>query len=222
MRYDPIMCMMVDDSVKTKDANKNEGYKIHKAEIRGDKLYLTYTDLLYGGKETESFTKSEAKGFLTDPWNTWEGNTKSVMMKFVKDSKTIDRAIKAADGLTGDKLYADVKAIYNLFSNILLTYSNEQSVQKLANEGTKKCLELAAKVKGVRDKAIRSCDEQIRLVKTISKKNGYAIHIVERGFGEQIVLTFPNESYDNPHMWLGPNNSSNIQRAKELLDAFSK
>lgn len=82
---------------KTKDANKNEGYKIHKAEIRGDKLYLTYTDLLYGGKETESFTKSEAKGFLTDPWNTWEGNTKSVMMKFVKDSKTIDKAIRSCD-----------------------------------------------------------------------------------------------------------------------------
>ena len=199
MRYDPIMCMMVPDSVKTKDesyivrgrkykvlkregdnvtvkgpdgkvtkmhidflmsegkktsdetkdSNKNEGYKIHKAEIRGDKLYLTYTDLLYGGKETESFTKSEAKGFLTDPWNTWEGNTKSVMMKFVKDSNTIDKAIKAADSATGDKLYADVKAIYNLFSNILLTYSNEQSVQKLANEGTKKCLELAAKVKSL-------------------------------------------------------------------------
>ena len=88
------------DSVKTKDANKNEGYKIHKAEIRGDKLYLTYTDLLYGGKETESFTKSEAKGFLTDPWNTWEGNTKSVMMKFVKDSKTIDKAIRSCDRVT--------------------------------------------------------------------------------------------------------------------------
>lgn len=97
MKYDPIMCMIVDDSVKTKDANKNEGFKIHKAEIRGDKLYLTYTDLLYGGKETESFTKSEAKGFLNDPWNTWEGNTKSVMMKFVKDSNTLDKAIKSCD-----------------------------------------------------------------------------------------------------------------------------
>ena len=72
------------------------------------------------------------------------------------------------------------------------------------------------------DKAIRSCDEQIRLVKTISKKNGYAIHIVEGGYGERIVLTFPNESYANPHMWLGSNNSSNIQKAKELLDEFSK
>ena len=88
------------DSVETKDENKNEGFKIHKAEIRGDKLYLTYTDLLYGGKETESFTKSEAKGFLTDPWNTWEGNTKSVMMKFVKDSKTIDKAIRSCDRVT--------------------------------------------------------------------------------------------------------------------------
>ena len=72
------------------------------------------------------------------------------------------------------------------------------------------------------DHAIRSCDEQIRLVKTISKKNGYAIHIVEGGYGERIVLTFPNESYANPHMWLGSNNSSNIQKAKELLDKFSK
>lgn len=51
-----------------------------------------------------------------------------------------------------------MKAIYNLFSNILLTYSNERSVQKLANEGTKKCLELAAKVKGVRDEATRTTD----------------------------------------------------------------
>lgn len=106
MRYDPIMCMMVPNSVKTKDANKNEGYKIHKAEIRGDKLYLTYTDLLYGGKETESFTKSEAKGFLTDPWNTWEGNTKSVMMKFVKDSASaLDKAISTCDASKADMDY---------------------------------------------------------------------------------------------------------------------
>lgn len=78
--------------------------------------------------------------------------------KFHDSASALDEAIKTADGATGDKLYADVKAIYNLFSNILLTYTNEQSVQKLANEGTKKCLELAAKVKGVRDEAINTCD----------------------------------------------------------------
>lgn len=82
-----------------------------------------------------------------------------IFKKKGKDSASaLDKAIKTADGATGDKLYADVKAIYSLFSNILLTYSNEQSVQKLANEGTKKCLELAAKVKGVRDEAIKACD----------------------------------------------------------------
>ena len=73
----------IDKAIRVMDVNKNEGFKIHKAEIRGDKLYITYTDLLYGEKGTESFTKNEAKGFLKDPWNTWEGNTKSVMLKFV-------------------------------------------------------------------------------------------------------------------------------------------
>ena len=78
--------------------------------------------------------------------------------KFHDSASALDEAIRTADSATGDKLYADVKAIYNLFSNILLTYTNEQSVQKLANEGTKKCLELAAKVKGVRDEAIKTSD----------------------------------------------------------------
>lgn len=213
MRYDPIMCMMVDDSVETKDANKNEGYKIHKAEIRGDKLYLTYTDLLYGGKETESFTKSEAKGFLTDPWNTWEGNTKSVMMKFVKDAnKYVEKAVQLIKEGKGPI------AILSTLKGMGLTPVDANSYYAEARSLTG----YRSYDKKTIDKAIRSCDEQIRLVKTISKKNGYAIHIVEGGYGERIVLTFPNESYANPHMWLGSNNPSNIQKAKELLDEFSK
>lgn len=221
MRYDPIMCMMVPDSVKTKDSNKNEGYKIHKAEIRGDKLYLTYTDLLYGGKETESFTKSEAKGFLTDPWNTWEGNTKSVMMKFVKDSKTVETKDANKYVEKAVQLIKEGKgpiAILSTLKGMGLTPADANSYYAEAKSltGYRSYDEKAL------DKAIRSCDEQIRLVKTISKKNGYAIHIVEGGYGERIVLTFPNESYANPHMWLGSNNPSNIQKAKELLDEFSK
>ena len=72
------------------------------------------------------------------------------------------------------------------------------------------------------DKAIRACDESIKLIKTLEKKNGYAIHIVEGGYGERIVLTFPGETYSNPHMWLGSNNSSNVAKAKELLHDFAK
>ena len=72
------------------------------------------------------------------------------------------------------------------------------------------------------DRAIHTIDADIKLVKTVEKKNGYAIHIAEGGYGERIVLTFPGESYSNPHMWLGANNPSNMNSAKKLLNDFAK
>ena len=72
------------------------------------------------------------------------------------------------------------------------------------------------------DRAIKTLDADIKLIKTVEKKNGYAIHIVEGGYGERIVLTFPGESYSNPHMWLGANNPSNMNSAKKLLNDFAK
>ncbi len=72
------------------------------------------------------------------------------------------------------------------------------------------------------DRAIHTIDADIKLVKTVEKKNGYAIHVVEGGYGERIVLTFPGESYSNPHMWLGANNPSNMNSAKKLLNDFAK
>lgn len=143
MRYDPIMCMMVDDSVKTKDAmfvqlrfssGRTEGAKLEENEYR---------------EYAEALLKKYGEKMVTLSKNGKAIATYMNRSKLFNDSNTIDKAITTADSATGDKLYADVKAIYNLFSNILLTYSNEQSVQKLANEGTKKCLELAAKVKSL-------------------------------------------------------------------------
>ena len=108
---------------------------------------------------------------------------------------------------------SSIGRISHSFNNRIITKEQKTELMNLV---------MSSKDERTIDKAIRICDEQIRLVKTISKKNGYAIHIVEGGYGERIVLTFPNESYANPHMWLGSNNSSNIQKAKELLDEFSK
>ena len=131
------MCMMVDEPTKAQDAEKLHYYQHSYTK----KWYVVSPD----GKVFKEFnTEAEAKNYVNG--------------KAQDSASALDKAIKTADGATGDKLYADVKAIYSLFSNILLTYSNEQSVQKLANEGTKKCLELAAKVKGVRDEAIRVHD----------------------------------------------------------------
>ena len=72
------------------------------------------------------------------------------------------------------------------------------------------------------DRAIHTIDADIKLIKTVEKKNGYALHIVEGGYGERIVLTFPGESYSNPHMWLGENNPSNMNKAKKVLNDFAK
>ena len=151
MKYDPIMCMMVDDSVKTEDA--------------------MFVQLKFGSGRTEGAKLEE---------NEYREYAEALLKKYGEKRVTLSKQGK-----------------------VIVTYTNPNDSKTI-------------------DKAIRSCDEQIRLVKTISKKNGYAIHIVEGGYGERIVLTFPNESYANPHMWLGSNNSSNIQKAKELLDEFSK
>lgn len=105
-RYDPILCMLVDEPTKAQDAKKEEGFKILSAIIKGEKLVLTFEDLLNspGKKETMEFTKKEAEAFKKDPWNTWTGNTKSIVEKFiggkVQDSaSTLDKAIKTCDGM---------------------------------------------------------------------------------------------------------------------------
>lgn len=112
--YDPILCMMVDEPTKARDAKKEEGFKILSAIIRGEKLVLTFEDLLNspGKKETMEFTKKEAEAFKKDPWNTWTGNTKSIVEKFIgskvhDSASALDKAIKTVDGVTGDKLYAN-------------------------------------------------------------------------------------------------------------------
>lgn len=163
--YDPILCMMVDKSAtRTTDAKGGklakkvndasypaEVYKMQNEVARVKKIDKNHISI-----RKLSNDKYEFSNRLGDPLAVYNDKAGTLMMY---DSKSaLDKAIKTVDGATGDKLYADVKAIYNLFSSILLTYSNEQSVQKLANEGTKKCLELAAKVKGVRDEATRTTD----------------------------------------------------------------
>ena len=228
-RYDPIMCMLVDEPTKAQDAEKLHYYqhsytkkwyvvspdgkvfkefnteaeaknyvngkaqdakakdklvKVPDSKLKDFEASLRSAGFKVVSKSDRGMTThyqvevSSSKKFTKDDLREWANKIDSVCDKmesvapttwnigltvdgkitagldvremYVKDSaSTIDKAIKATDGATGDKLYSDVKAIYNLFSNILLTYTNEQSVQKLANEGTKKCLELAAKVKSL-------------------------------------------------------------------------
>lgn len=74
----------MDKAIKMCDVNKEEGFKIYNAFVRNDTLYIEYEDLLYGQgkKEKMSFTKTEAKKLLNDPWNTWLGTSKMVVKQF--------------------------------------------------------------------------------------------------------------------------------------------
>ena len=75
--------------------------------------------------------------------------------------------------------------------------------------------------KKVMDRAIKVCDEEIKLVKTIASRNGYSVHIVEGGHGKRVVLTFKGESYKNPHMWLGEDNEVNRKKAVKFMNEFA-
>ena len=44
--------------------------------------------------------------------------------------------------------------------------------------------------KRVLDKAIKLCDEDVELIKTIASKHGYSVNIVEGSYGKSVVLTF--------------------------------
>ena len=109
MKYDPIMCMMVDDSVKTEDAmfvqlkfgsGRTEGAKLEENE------YREYAEALlkkYGEKRVTLSKQGKVIVTYTNP----------------NDSKTIDKAIRSCDE---DKdRYEVVKIgefLYGIYDNI--------------------------------------------------------------------------------------------------------
>ena len=81
MKYDPIMCMMVSDSVKTKDGldypEKNAGYEMKK---EGQYFKIYKNGKLIGMKSTEEEARREA-----------------ARHRAANDSNTLDKAIRACD-----------------------------------------------------------------------------------------------------------------------------
>lgn len=95
MKYDPVMCMMVDDSVKVKDAEfQMYGPEFHHPIIKAN--------------SKEEAIKKAKKIY------GWGGKVEAVK---VSDNKTIDKAIRNCDDLKSDKEkaleeYKEAKADY--------------------------------------------------------------------------------------------------------------
>ena len=92
MKYDPILCMMVDDSVKTKDAKSYGKYKLPNGEI----VEVIDRKNVHGA-DTIVYKNSRGVHFATVDW--FMSNAKKVRDS-VKDSKTIDKAIRSCDRVT--------------------------------------------------------------------------------------------------------------------------
>lgn len=56
----------------------------------------------------------------------------------------------------------------------------------------------------------------------IEEKNGYKLGKVDTGHGPRIVLAFPGESLENPHMYLGRLSQENLTKGKQMLEKFAK
>ena len=112
MKYDPIMCMMVDDSVKTEDAmfvqlkfgsGRTEGAKLEENE------YREYAEALlkkYGEKRVTFSKQGKVIVTYTNP----------------NDSNTIDHAIRSCDISMYERIYQEAKAAvggkYGIISNL--------------------------------------------------------------------------------------------------------
>ncbi len=117
MKYDPIMCMMVDDTVKTKDGlddpEKNAGYEMKK---EGQYFKIYKNGKLIGMKSTEEEARREAARHRAS-----------------NDSNTIDKAITTCDKIEFDPqdLQYIRRAIGSLkAANFLLGMINEGTVNK--------------------------------------------------------------------------------------------
>lgn len=78
-------------------------------------------------------------------------------------------------------------------------------------------MKLPNKVKDTLDKAIKTCDAGTEVIKS---KNGYTLG---RNNGKLVIaFTYKGETLNNPHMWLGVENSSNMSKAEELFENLAK
>lgn len=108
MRYDPIMCMMVDDSVKTKD----EEYKM---KVTSYVINKGQSGEYYGLKNKET---NQVLYSAPNNWKSREGAKRWAEKKgmiYVEDSNTLDKAIRNCDANWAEA-YKEMENVMNKFS----------------------------------------------------------------------------------------------------------
>lgn len=112
MKYDPILCMMVDDSVKTKDGlddpEKNAGYEMKK---EGQYFKVYRNGKLIAMKSTEEEARREASRH-----------------RAANDFNTIDKAIRSADGVS------EIRKAIGLLKNAMSVLGPSSETQQIVRD----------------------------------------------------------------------------------------
>ena len=115
MKYDPIMCMMVDDSVKTEDAS----WKAWSLYIDG-KFVKSFNSEMPPIKEAKEYMKENHPGKVAKLSRNTGSSSGYVISG--RDSKTIDHAIRSCDISMYERIYQEAKAAvggkYGIISNL--------------------------------------------------------------------------------------------------------
>lgn len=112
MKYDPILCMMVDDSVKTKDGlddpEKNAGYEMKK---EGQYFKVYKNGKLIAMKSTEEEARREASRH-----------------RAANDFNAIDKAIRSADGVS------EIRKAIGLLKNAMSVLGPSSETQQIVRD----------------------------------------------------------------------------------------
>ena len=115
MKYDPITCMMVDDSVKTEDAS----WKAWSLYIDG-KFVKSFNSEMPPIKEAKEYMKENHPDKVAKLSRNTGSASGSVISR--RDSKTIDHAIRSCDISMYERIYQEAKAAvggkYGIISNL--------------------------------------------------------------------------------------------------------
>lgn len=112
MKYDPFLCMMIDDSVKTKDGlddpEKNAGYEMKK---EGQYFKVYKNGKLIAMKSTEEEARREASRH-----------------RAANDFNTIDKAIRSADGVS------EIRKAIGLLKNAMSVLGPSSETQQIVRD----------------------------------------------------------------------------------------
>lgn len=131
MKYDPIMCMMVDDSVKTNDELSLAQKKQVVTELRG---FLKKSYNFGDESEYERAYEDIRQMFTTGSRKSISGLFENAVKKTgahdekSKDSKTIDEAIRSADGVS------EIRKAIGLLKNAMSVLGPSSETQQIVRD----------------------------------------------------------------------------------------